>query len=600
MQDVICHLHRIARRQDEDGLSDGQLLARFIEHCDEAAVTALVRRHGSMVWGACRRVLRNQHDAEDAFQATFLVLIRKARSIRQRDSVGNWLYGVAQQTALNARGSAARLRAREREMATMPDSQAAERETRRELEAVLDLELSRLPDRYRAAIVLCELEGKTRKDAARLLGLPEGTVAGHLTRGRAILARRLARRGVTTGGAALAAALAEAAFGAPAPAFVMASTIKVAIRVAAGQAMVAASSTRVAALTEGVLKAMLVTKLRTALPVCLMLGLVLFGGMFAYSTSAADQDPAPASAGVDDRLADTLILLDKLWWEAASKHDVETLSKLLADDWVCGGWKKAASLAHYRQARYVEVKHLTERRVVRIDKHTAMMSYEVTWRAETKAKGQPAESAGHDRIIHCWVQRGGGWFMKYTECVNLPMANPPVAKEATMPALPAGPTPLAPLPPPGLASVPFIDPLFAPATPWKAGVRASSTDGTNTPEKAFDGKRDTMWNSFGYAPAWIEKDLGATTPVTGIALCPSQTPDGETIHEVWVSDEPIGNDRTKARLVHTFKGLTKNVEDIRHDFPKDISARYVQIRTTESPSWIGWFEVDVLVKAKAQ
>jgi hypothetical protein len=347
---------------------------------------------------------------------------------------------------------------------------------------------------------------------------------------------------------------------------------------------------------------MFVNKLKAALPVCLVAGLVLLGSVFGYGTKAADRNPAPAPPPTEDRLADTLILLDRQWWEAASKHDVDTLSKILADDWVGGNSNKAACLEQYRHARYVEVQLLTERRVVRIDQHTAMMSYELNWRAEDKTIKLAPYSAGHDRIIYCWVQRDGGWFVKYTERVNLmtttgfPAPAPPPGPVAPQPAFPL---------PPGIppAVDPFIQipgPPLAMATPWKAGVRASSFDGANSPELAFDGNRETMWNSGMYAPGWIEKDLGEKTQLAGIVLVASQTPEGETIHEVWISDEPIGNDRTKARLAHTFKGFTKNAESLRFDFPQDMSARYVQIRTTDSPSWIGWWEVEILVKVKAR
>jgi hypothetical protein len=383
---------------------------------------------------------------------------------------------------------------------------------------------------------------------------------------------------------------------------VVSSTVKAATLVAAGQETAAACSLRVATLTEGVVKAMFVNKLKAALTVCLVAGLVLLGSVFSYGTKAADRNPAPLPPPSEDRLADTLILLDKQWWEAASKHDVDTLSKILADDWVGGNSNKAACLEHYRHARYVDVKFLTERRVVRIDQHTAMMSYELNWRAEDKTIKLTPESVGHDRVIHCWVQRDGGWFVKCTERVNLMGAT-----DFTAPVPPPGPVPVQPMTPADLLFPWGVNPRFstpgpplAMATPWKAGVRASSFDGVNSPEMAFDGSRETMWNSGMYAPGWIEKDLGEKTSLAGIVLHPSQTPEGETVNEVWVSDEPIGNDRTKAKLGHTFKGFTKNAEPLRYDFPKDKSARYVQIRTTDSPSWIGWWEVEILVKVKAR
>jgi RNA polymerase sigma factor (sigma-70 family) len=164
--ELVQHLRQALLPQDEAGLTDGQLLGQFIEHRNEAAIAVLVRRHGPMVWGVCRRILANHQDAEDAFQATFLVLVRKARSVRRRDMVGNWLYGVANQTARKARAMAAKRRTRERQVTPLPEVREPA-DSSAELELLLDQELSRLPDKYRTAIVLCDLEGKTRKEAAR-------------------------------------------------------------------------------------------------------------------------------------------------------------------------------------------------------------------------------------------------------------------------------------------------------------------------------------------------------------------------------------------------------------------------------------------------
>jgi RNA polymerase sigma factor (sigma-70 family) len=265
INEVVQHLRRAVLQQDGAGLSDGQLLGRFIERRDEAAAAALVRRHGPMVWGVCRRVLGNDHDAEDAFQATFLVLVRRAASISPRELVGNWLYGVAHQTALKARGMRARRRARERQVTAMPEPKGEQRDRWDDLQAVLDQELSRLPDKYRVAIVLCDLEGKTRKEAAQQLGVPDGTLGARLARARAMLAKRLARQGLPVSGAALATMLWQDQATAGVPASVARSTLTaVSLAVAGKVGAAGAISVRVAALTEGVLKTMLLTKLRTA------------------------------------------------------------------------------------------------------------------------------------------------------------------------------------------------------------------------------------------------------------------------------------------------------------------------------------------------
>jgi RNA polymerase sigma factor (sigma-70 family) len=282
----LQHLRRSALRRDETGLTDGQLLDAYIRDREEAAFAALVYRHGPMVWGVCRRVLDNDPDAEDAFQAAFLVLVRKAASIVPRDRIANWLYGVARQTAMKARAMAVRRKAREKQVKDMPEVAGAE-ENSHDLLPFLDQELSRLPEKYRSAIVLCDLEGKSYKEAARHLGCPEGTLSARLARGRTLLAKRLARHGlaVSVGTMALATV----------PAAVMSNTIKAATLVAAGQAATAGViSAPVAALTEGVLKTMLLTKLKIVSAATLTVLLCLGGGVLMHGASPRTQN-VPAS-----------------------------------------------------------------------------------------------------------------------------------------------------------------------------------------------------------------------------------------------------------------------------------------------------------------
>jgi len=290
---VINHLRRAVLLRDGAGFGDDELLGCFIERKDEAALAALVKRHGPMVWGVCRRLL-SHHDAEDAFQATFIVLVRKAASIVPRGMVGNWLYGVAHQTALQARRTAMRRRAREVQVTEMPEpenrSQGPEVRGQEwnDVRPLLDQELSRLPDNYRAVVVLCDLEGRTRKEVARQLGVPEGTVAGRLPRARAMLAKRLAQRGVNLSGGALAAVLAQQVGSAGVPASVVSSTISAASLTAAGHTAAAGViSSKVAALTQGVLKAMFMTQLKIATLVFLTLALTGIGiGMLALPAVA--------------------------------------------------------------------------------------------------------------------------------------------------------------------------------------------------------------------------------------------------------------------------------------------------------------------------
>src|SRR6516162_4686070 len=184
MDMVIRHLRRAVLRQDGAERTDGQLLTSFIDRKDEAAFEALVRRHGPMVFGVCRRVVRNHHDAEDAFQATFLVLARKASSVRPGERVANWLHGVALRTARKAQTMLTKRRGREKQVTDMPDPEATQQDQWRDLPPLLDQELNGLPENYRLPILLCELEGKTIKDAALQLGWPQGSLAGRLARGR--------------------------------------------------------------------------------------------------------------------------------------------------------------------------------------------------------------------------------------------------------------------------------------------------------------------------------------------------------------------------------------------------------------------------------
>src|SRR5579884_1115666 len=199
--------------------TDEELLDRFVSQRDAAAFETLVRRHGPMVLGVCRRLLQHPKDAEDAFQATFLVLVRKAASLGQRELLGNWLYGVAYRTALDARAAAMRRRKREKQVSAMPEPEMRdESEEWRDLRPFLDRELNRLPDKYRIPIVLCDLEGKTRQDAANKLNLPVGTLSGRLTTARKMLAKRLARHGLALSAGALIAALSPSAASAAVPA----------------------------------------------------------------------------------------------------------------------------------------------------------------------------------------------------------------------------------------------------------------------------------------------------------------------------------------------------------------------------------------------
>jgi RNA polymerase sigma factor (sigma-70 family) len=273
---IDCHdLRRLFTVGACGNASDGQLLERFIAHRDEAAFEILVQRHGPMVWGVCMRVLLVHHDAEDAFQATFLVLARKAGTINRREGLASWLHSVAYQTARKARSMTAKRRVRETQVTDMPDPKPAGPDLWGDVLPVLDEEINRLADNHRAPIVLCDLEGKSRREAARQLGWPEGTVSSRLSRGRAILANRLARRGVVLSGGALAGLLAQNALAAGVPYSLLSITVKNVASIAAGETVAAGViSVKVASLSRGVLTAMLISKLKVVAVVALAVGLL--------------------------------------------------------------------------------------------------------------------------------------------------------------------------------------------------------------------------------------------------------------------------------------------------------------------------------------
>ena len=207
----------ILRRLEHAGPTDRELLARFVQQQDQSAFAELVRRHGPIVVGVCRRVTGHPQDAEDAFQAVFLILAQKAVRIDNPELLGNWSYGVAVRVAQKARRSAARRRAREVAVSHLPDPPAQPSPAFPELRPILDEELAALPAWYRDAILLCDLRGLSREEAAALLGVPEGTLSSRLTNGRKKLAAQLTKRGVALSVAALPAMVVEAQAGVAVP-----------------------------------------------------------------------------------------------------------------------------------------------------------------------------------------------------------------------------------------------------------------------------------------------------------------------------------------------------------------------------------------------
>jgi RNA polymerase sigma factor (sigma-70 family) len=299
----IQHIRRVVPAGDRADQTDEQLLGCFIEQQDEVAFEALVRRHGPMVMGVCRRVLHHQHDAEDAFQATFLVLVLKAATVAPRAMVANWLYGVAHQTAIRAQTSNTRRQQREKQVDVMPQLETAPHDQWADLQPLLDQELSRLPERYRVPIVLCDLEGKTRKEAARQLGWPEGSVSSRLARARVMLARRLSRRRVMLSAGTLVGVTSSNAALRCAPTPLVVSTVKAASLYAVGETgatgLIAA---RVAALTDGVVKTMFMNKLKSVIGVLLVIGMAVGVPCFAV-VALANRPVVGREAGQGQRAA---------------------------------------------------------------------------------------------------------------------------------------------------------------------------------------------------------------------------------------------------------------------------------------------------------
>jgi RNA polymerase sigma factor (sigma-70 family) len=308
---VLRHIRRLVVAPANLELSDRQLLERFAAGRDEGAFAALVQRHAPLVWNVCRRVLRHEQDAEDAWQATFLILAGHAARVRRAEALPAWLHAVAFRVALAAKRDDARRRAQERRGKVMTQGSTGADLAWRELRGVLDEEVSRLPPKWRAPFVLCCLEGKSKPEAAQELGWKEGTVAGRLAQARQRLRERLARRGVTLTALLGLAVLADHPVAAAVPPRLIQAVIKAGPCVAAGQPAAAVASPPVAGLVQGGSRAMFVAKLQMA-PLLLVAGLCALGaGLVTHRTLAAPpadpprnsspQVPAPLKGPAQDK-----------------------------------------------------------------------------------------------------------------------------------------------------------------------------------------------------------------------------------------------------------------------------------------------------------
>jgi RNA polymerase sigma factor (sigma-70 family) len=282
----------LLRHAEHATASDAELLERFVSTRDAAAFEALVRRHGPMVFAVCCRILRRTQDAEDAFQATFLVLVHKAASVSPRNKLAAWLHGVARKTSLKARQRATRRTEVEsqvpaRSTGAMPPDPACG-----EAELLLDQELAGLPDRYRLPIILCDLEGRLRTEVAGTLGCSEGTLSSRLTRGRRLLAERLKRRGVHLSVGALVAILTERS---PALAELLLRSLS--------PAALIASHPSVAQLATGVMKSMFLKKLQSLAMAAVFTIAATFAltGTASKPTQAAPVPATPTAPAVDEK-----------------------------------------------------------------------------------------------------------------------------------------------------------------------------------------------------------------------------------------------------------------------------------------------------------
>ncbi|MBL8798998.1 MAG: sigma-70 family RNA polymerase sigma factor, partial [Planctomycetia bacterium] len=329
---VLQHLRRLLGAQEGADLTDAQLLARFRDSRDEAAFAALVQRHGPLVLNVCRRVLGNADDADDAFQAVFLVLARKAGSIRRHESLGSWLYGVAYRVALRARSNAARRRSHEREAESMSPATADSRAAWDELRPILDEELNRLPEKYRTSIVLRYLQGKSNEQAAREAGCPAGTMSWRLAHGLDLLRQRLDRRGVALPASGLAVLLSEHAASAALSPPLSAAALQAALSFTAGQT--AGISLAILTLAEGALKAMFLTKLKLTLALLLAVSVAGLGAGWvswnllgqgtptALAVPLPDPKPAPPRHPADKAVSEPVVAneavfrleTDAVWW----------------------------------------------------------------------------------------------------------------------------------------------------------------------------------------------------------------------------------------------------------------------------------------------
>jgi RNA polymerase sigma factor (sigma-70 family) len=398
--------------------TDEVLLRRFVASNDEAAFRVIAERHGPMVLGVCRRALRCAHDAEDAFQATFLVFSRRASSIRNTASLGSWLHGVAMRVAMKLRRERTRRQRREQSVQKAATENAIEKLTWSEVKTGMDEELQRLPDHYRSVLVLCYLEGQTRDEAAIQLGLTHSALHGRLERGRKLLAARLSKRGLTLSAAFLPIALCPSA---------MLAMVRAAALFAEQQSIGTLVAPSVLALTHETLKGMTMSKMKLATAALICSAMLAVGVGFTTAQTPGEKGAKSANiprsthvASPDvtketDNLKNTLLALDKHIWEASAKGDWQERQKFLADDLVSisilGKYGKADAAASDKLTRCSDWT-IHDPEVVRVSPDVAMLTYRYDCKIVTQ-EGQLLETRKDYRVVYTWAFRNGGWVIVF-------------------------------------------------------------------------------------------------------------------------------------------------------------------------------------------
>jgi RNA polymerase sigma factor (sigma-70 family) len=438
---VLRQLHTLFSVGTNSGLSDRQLLERFVARrgaISESAFTVLVQRHGPMVLGVCRRFLADPHDADDAFQATFLVLVRKAGSVRVEGSIGGWLFGVATRVAARARASARRRRGRER---SGGDLDRIETESnlappwsidRAEIRAILAEELGKLPARFQAAVLLCDLQGWSHEEAARRLGWPVGTLKSRLSRARVRLRGRLTRRGLTPGDLSITIPL----LAATPPRGLVETTARAAESLIASRVASAGTiAASVTSLTEGVLKTMFLTKLKFA---AVALFLILTGSAVLVSQATAQKLSArigsigslTSSAGTGDEIsardeAVEVEMLERAWISAIPRRDAAIIGRIMADDFegidpVGNIFTKATYMPDLRNGVFTSGAIELDELKTRIFGDTAVVTSRI------KIAGYSTRG----RMTNVYVKRKGRWQCVASHASGLAPATCPVPQAA--------------------------------------------------------------------------------------------------------------------------------------------------------------------------